>query len=189
MRRPWPELKNQAATNMHIVDGRHVTPNYSTITPRWIWYLDIRAFCFNVYTVYFHKVLVTNQPMHCLDKFIGLKRCSYMFRCVYISSSGSPCSLLSYFKILFKLICVKSLCIQCLQTLKLFWMQAVSGLVVKINCLTDVRALFKCQYILYVRRHMLPLGQSDNTIYFTTSQLNNCIINNCNVYKHWIHTF
>jgi hypothetical protein len=57
------------------------------------------------------------------------------------------CSLLSYFKILYKLICIKNLCIQCLWTLKRFWMQVVSWLVLKINCRIDVRTLSGRIYI------------------------------------------
>jgi hypothetical protein len=45
--------------------------------------------------------------MHYLEKFISLMCCSYMFRCTYVHHLQGACSLLSYFKILFKLMCVK----------------------------------------------------------------------------------
>jgi hypothetical protein len=131
---------------------------------------------------------------------------------MYVHHLQGACSLLSYFKILFKLMCIKNLCVKCLRTLERFWMQVVSWLVVKINCRIDVWALFKWQYIhlyrgfvsvylpdrrtnttsvqMYTR--ILPLKQAQASIrqlIFTTSQLTTCIQNRFNVHKHWMHRF
>jgi hypothetical protein len=52
---------------------------------------------------------------------------------MFVQHLQGACSHLSYFKIIFKLICIKHLCIQSLWTLKQFLMQVVSWLVLNIN--------------------------------------------------------
>jgi hypothetical protein len=74
---------------------------------------------------------MSNKPINALlgQLFISLKCRCYMFRCLYIIF-GELVACWVTLKFYFKLICITNPCIQCLWTLKQFWMQAVSWFII-----------------------------------------------------------